>query len=160
MSTELDSGLRAVADHPDTARFLGGRDEALIAQAERTLGVRFPASYRRFLSKLGAGSIAGEEFYGVLDADQMELVTPPNAVGTTLAVREDDPDYPAELVVVSDTGFGPDYVLDTAQRDERGESPVLVWTAGLSSREDAERDADSFGEWFARRVKAALEDRS
>lgn len=84
---------------------------------------------------------------------------PPNAIGSTLADR-DDYDNPPELIVIGSTGFGPDYVLDTAQRDERGETPVLVWYPGESSREDAERDADDFEAHLTRRVSAAIESAS
>jgi len=39
----------------------------LVVQAEEALGSRFPHSYRSFVGELGAGDIAGEEFYGVID---------------------------------------------------------------------------------------------
>lgn len=155
----IEQGLEVVAAHPEKADFLGGRDEALIADAERELGVQFPPSYRRFLAELGAGDFEGREFYGVIDRERMQLNGPPNAIGSTLARRHRDPHWPPELIVVSDTGFGPDYVLDLSRRDENGESPVLVWSEGQTREAGAERDADSFGEHFTRRVtKAAAEE--
>jgi hypothetical protein len=153
---DFQQALRIIDENPGRGDFLGGRDEPLIAEAARALGVEFPPSYRRFLQQLGAGSFGGREFYGVIDRERMAMPGPPNAVGSTLADR-DDYDNPPELIVIGSTGFGPDYVLDTAQRDERAESPVLVWYRGESAREDAERDAGSFAEHFARRIKAAVD---
>ena len=75
------------------------------------------------MAELGAGSFEGREFYGVIDHERMQLNGPPNAVGSTLARRHRDPHWPAELIVVSDTGFGPDYVLDTSRTDEHSEHP-------------------------------------
>src|SRR5215813_8270290 len=37
----------------------GGASEPTISQAEATLGVRFPPSYRSFLARFGAGFICG-----------------------------------------------------------------------------------------------------
>ena len=147
----LRQALRIIDENPGRADFVGGRDDTLIAQAERALGVEFPPSYRRFLEELGAGSFGRREFYGVIDSDRMTMPGPPNAVGSTLADR-DDYGNPPELIVIGSTGFGPDYVLDTSRRDERGECPVLVWQAGQTRDDGAERDADSFAEHFTRRV--------
>lgn len=56
---DFQQALRIVDENPGRAAFVGGRDEMLVAEAERALGVEFPPSYRRFLEELGAGSFGG-----------------------------------------------------------------------------------------------------
>jgi hypothetical protein len=49
--------------------FAGSKADDLIQKAEKALGLYLPPTYRRFVSALGAGDIAGQEFYGVIDDD-------------------------------------------------------------------------------------------
>lgn len=51
-----------VNDKEDVADFMDKRPAAIVEAAERALGVDLPPSYRAFVSELGAGDIAGEEF--------------------------------------------------------------------------------------------------
>lgn len=150
----LEDALRLIAEHGDEDDFVGPRDDDLIARAEQALGLTFPPTYRRFLAELGAGSIAGQEFYGVID-DDWDL-SPPDAIGRTLHER-DDIALPDPYVVVAETGDGDWYLLDTAQRDKDGESPVIRWMPGASP-DDAppEHVAGSFGAFLHDRVAEAL----
>lgn len=151
---DLEQGLRLVAEHGDRSRFVGPRDPELVDSAEAALGVRLPPSYRRFVSELGAGSIAGEEFYGVIGEDW--TASPPDAVGLTLKDR-DNGDLPSHYVTVGDTDEGERYVLDTSESSGDGENPVYIVVPGVDP-EDAppERVADDFGAFFKDRLFEAL----
>jgi antitoxin YobK len=146
---DLETGFQLVRANAHAARFAGPRDKPLIEAAERALGVRFPPSYRSFLSALGAGSIRGREFYGVIDAD-WSAPGPPDAIGTTLAERAGSR-LPAELVIVGASGDGGWYVLDCAAPEAGGEAPVLIWAHAAGGR-----IADDFGEFFAMLVEEAV----
>jgi hypothetical protein len=146
---DLETGFQLVRANAHAARFAGPRDEPLIEAAERALGVRFPPSYRSFLSALGAGSIRGREFYGVIDED-WSAPGPPDAIGTTLAERAGSR-LPAELVIVGASGDGGWYVLDCAAPEAGAEAPVLIWAHAAGGR-----IADDFGEFFAMLVEEAV----
>jgi antitoxin YobK len=154
-ATTLDPGLKLVADHADDADFTDGADPASIERAERLLGVSFPPSYREFLARLGAGNLGSREFYGIIPGFDMADPTVPNMVGVTKELQ-DAGTLPADIVVIGSTGYGPYYVIDTRRPDPRGEGPVLVWFPGVSSRENAERDAENFGEFFTTQVERAV----
>jgi antitoxin YobK len=49
---------------PDALYFEGNSSDKLIEDAEQRLNVRFPPTYKRFLTEYGAGSFGGSEFYG------------------------------------------------------------------------------------------------
>src|SRR4051794_38864895 len=70
-----------------------------------------PPSYERFLRDQGAGSFRGSEFYGVVDASWDSIV--PDAIGLTLDDRANT-GLPDGYIIISDTGDGDWYVLDTA----------------------------------------------
>jgi hypothetical protein len=146
---DLEAGLDLVRANADAARFAGPREERLVAAAERALGVRFPPSYRSFVRALGAGSIRGREFYGVID-DDWSAPGPPDAIGTTLAERSDNR-LPEMLVIVGASGDGGWYVLDCAAPEQGGEVPVLIWSPDAGGRV-----ADDFGEFFAMLVEEAV----
>jgi antitoxin YobK len=108
--------------------FHGPATEYLIGRAEQALGLSFPPSYKRFLSRLGCGSIFGEEFYGLVNED-FENATAPNGIWVTLEERR-SVDLPESLIVVGSTGDGGDYAIDVSQKNSEGESPVVEWWFG------------------------------
>ena len=151
---DLRAGLALVGQHDDEGEFAGPRPEGLVDQAEQRLGVTFPASYRAFVSELGAGDIAGEEFYGVLDGD-FEDSGVPDGIWLTLREREDS-GLPEALVVVHSPGDGTLHAIDTSQA-AGGEAPVVTWTPGTSTRDDQlEPVSPDFGTFFRQTVERAL----
>lgn len=154
-SDDLEHGLRLVAQHPERARFVGRRDPQLVASAEAAIGLRFPPSYKRFVTELGAGSIAGEEFYGVIGDDW--VASPPDAVGLTLKDHENG-DLPRRYITIGDTDEGERYALDTAESTDDGEYPVYIVTPGVDPADAGppERVADDFGAFFRERISAAV----
>lgn len=152
---DLQAGLRLVEEHGEEADFAGARPEELIERAEAALGLRLPPSYRAFVGELGAGDIAGEEFFGVTSAD-FEISSVPNGIWLTLSEREDS-GLPEALVVVYSVGDGTLYALDTAQAGDDGEAPVVAWVPGMSaSGEELETIAADFGTFFRKTVESAL----
>jgi hypothetical protein len=150
--SDLERALALVGEHADRARFVGPRDPETVEAAEAALGVTLPPTYRRFLSELGAGSLAGREFYGVIDTDFEATV--PDAVGLTLEARETT-GLPASHIVVADTGYGDWYVLDTSAGEE---APVVIFMPGVPPDEapPPEQVADDFGAFMAERLTEAL----
>lgn len=146
---DIEAGFELIRANAEAARFAGPRAESLIEAAERALGVRFPPSYRSFLRALGAGSIRGREFYGVID-DDWSAPGPPDAIGTTLAERAGSR-LPEELVIVGASEDGGWYVLDCGATEPGGETPVLIWAHAAGGRV-----ADDFGEFFAMLVEEAV----
>lgn len=152
---DLERGLHLVAENSDRARFVGPRDPDVVSAAEAALGVRFPPTYRRFLTDLGAGSLRGEEFYGVIDSDWG--ASPPDGIGITLGERSES-GLPERYIVVGDTGSGDRYVIDTSESDDDGENPVHIVMPGVDPEEAGppERVADDFGAFFNELISEAV----
>ena len=146
---------RIIAEHGDAARFRGEQPDELVEQAESALGVRLPPSYRAFVSELGAGHIAGEEFYGVTSNDFVNSSVP-NGIWLTLTERQDS-GLPEPLVIVYEDDEGDYYALDTAQETGEGENPLVRWTPGVSQpADDLEVVADDFGGFFRETIQDGL----
>ena len=156
MSIEDYRAARELVErHDDLADFVGERPEELVARAEEALGVRFSPTYRSFATELGAGDIAGEEFYGVID-DDFESSAVPNGIWLTLRERTDS-GLPPELVVVYTDFDGTYYALDTSRQDGSGEHPVVLWDPGVSEPGDElEAVAGDFGEFLRTRIEEGL----
>jgi hypothetical protein len=88
--SDYEEALKLVEDHVEDSDF-EAQPEGRVEHAERTLGVQFPPSYRRFLRDLGAGGVGGEEIYGLVN-DDFDDVRPPQAVGLTRSLRRDGQD--------------------------------------------------------------------
>jgi hypothetical protein len=151
---ELDRALDAVAES-DQAHFVGRRDTTVVEAAEEALGVSLPPTYRRFVAELGAGSVGGREFYGVIDENFVDSSIP-DGIWLTLDERTRF-GLPKHLVIIGDSGMGEYYALDTTRRDSVGESPVVVWVAGASQEGDElEVIAQDFGSFFWSVLQQAL----
>jgi hypothetical protein len=96
------------------------------------------------------------EFYGLIDHN-FASGSVPNGIWLTLKLRNTK-GLPSSLVVVSDTGDGGYYAIDTSQRDSRGENPIVVWYPGLSKPEvSLEKISDDFGAFVLQRISEALQ---
>lgn len=146
---QIEEALALIRAHPESSHFVGRRDAQLVDEAEVALGVTFPPTYRRFLLELGAGSVAGEEFDGVITRDFAHSSVP-DAVWATLKHRTQF-GLPLGIVLVHSSGYGDYYGLDTSRPDAGGECPVVLWDDGLPIA------APDFGSFFLAGVKAALE---
>jgi hypothetical protein len=140
-----------VCDGHDDADFAGPPGAATIAAAEAALGLALPPTYRRFVERLGAGSIGGFEVYGVITEPFDGPL--PDAVWATLDARHGPGALPATMILVGDDGMGGSYVLDTANGVE---PPVEVWAAGGSEPGDREQLAGDFGAFLLEQVRLQL----
>ena len=125
------------------ARFFGPASQRSIQDAESILDITFPKSYVLFLQKYGVGNIAGSEFYGIVENPATDEGGIPDAIWLTRDLRE-TAGLSHEFVAVSETGYGPYYVLDTSHMDADGECPVYMWDVGNQK----ERIANSFGDFL------------
>jgi hypothetical protein len=143
---DLERFFGLVEEHQDEADFVGPRAEGLVTAAERTLDLSFPPTYRRFVAELGAGDIAGQEFYGVI-TDEFVNSSVPNGVWLTLKAR-DEWGLPDPMVVVAFDGGVDYYVIDTAKAADGQEPPIEIWRPGMSAAGDQlEQVASDFGEF-------------
>jgi hypothetical protein len=152
---DLEAALQIVEENSDDAYFSGPKSDDVITLAEQALGVSFPRTYRRFLQRLGAGDIAGEEFYGITTTD-FENASIPNGIWLTLKQRETS-SLPKTLVVVYSPGDGSYFVLDTARTQSNGECPVVIWHPG-ANQDPNKLDivAEDFGMFMLNTIRQAL----
>ena len=118
----MDDYERAVAlieDNDEEADFDGPKPPELIELAERAVGLRFPPTYRRFLSEFGAGNFGSAEIYGVIDED-FEHSSVPDAIW--LALNQPRPG----LFVFYAVGEGTEFCLDITRTGSDGEMPVVA----------------------------------
>ena len=130
------------------ADFCGSKPADLIRRAEAAVGIRFPPTYRRFLSEYGAGSFGGTEIYGVLDDDFVNARIP-NAISYNLTLRREG--YGEGLFVFYAVGDGGHFCLDTTRIAADGEMRVVGVYGG--GREDV---ASDFGSAFLMLVQEEL----
>lgn len=151
---DLDEAFRLLSQNAGTLhpRFVGPRPESMIVAAEQALGVRFPPTYRRFVSEFGCGSFTGTYVYGL--GQSLDQPVAANTVWKTKQERKHR--LPAAFVVVGAVGEGTSLALDLARRDPNEESPTVTW--GLVSAEDhaSEVVAVTFGAYLLERVRVAL----
>lgn len=137
------------------ADFEGPKSEELVSLAEATLNLKFPPTYRDFLRRFGCGDISGQEFYGVIH-ENFETSGVPDAIWLTLNERRSS-SLPNHLVIVFATGDGGYYTLDTSERNDDGECPVVAWEPGRStSGDNLPRIADDFGRFLLETIERSL----
>lgn len=85
---DLERFLSLVEEYEDEADFVGPRDDGLVGAAEAALGLSFSPIYRRLVAELGAGDIAGQEFYGVI-TEEFVNSSVPNGIWLTLKARSE-----------------------------------------------------------------------
>jgi len=147
----IENAFQLIEDNIDDADFSGPIAIEKVKAAEGILEVKFPKSYFMFLEKYGAGDIAGIELYGIINDPATDTHLVPNGIGLTLKLRAEAA-LPKEFVVVSSTGYGPYYVIDTSYKDHNLESPVYLWTTANQK----EKTYDSFGSFLFSLLKESL----
>ena len=144
----IEKAFKIIEKNKHLAHFFGPASQRSMQDAESTLNVTFPNSYARFLKRYGVGNIVGLEFYGIVENPATDERGIPDAIWLTQDLRE-TAELPREFIAVSETGYGPYYVLDTSQMDTNGECPVYMWDVGNQK----EKIADSFGEFLYEELK-------
>lgn len=117
------------------ADFFGPVSDDVIGAAELELGLQFPETYRAFLREFGAAWMIGYDFSGLPDTRNTDN-TPRVYDHVVDSTKEDwkGPDWrggvPKSYIHVSEDGGDYRFYIDTAQRDARGECPVVAWGPG------------------------------
>lgn len=147
---EFLAAVEMMNQYPSLQYFAGQRDEDLILNAEKALGVTFPSSYRAFVLKFGAGNFGATEIYGVID-DEFQESAIPDGVWLTLRYRREYR-LPEPFIIVYNDGFGSDFALDTREVTDNGESPVIILPVGsyasIDDNQEMETAAPDFGSFF------------
>ncbi len=107
-ATDLIRGSSNPKVFPDPPR---PASDALIAAAERHLGLTFPESFKEFQRRFGALGFGGSEFLGLVN-ENFDTNSDPCAVASTLSARKAG-GLPAAFVNIYNLGDGTSYVLDT-----------------------------------------------
>lgn len=146
--------IELIRNNPEECNFTGGLSEDDIARAEAELSTTFPPSYRLFIAELGSCQAGSVEIMGVnrtpTGGDRLR-----GTVSATLDAREDER-FPATLLVIEYDGMGGIISLDSSQRNEDGEYPVVSWDPGAEARGGPERLAEDFGTYALRRCRVGL----
>jgi cell wall assembly regulator SMI1 len=134
----------------DEKQFGRGATAEQIMEAEQTLKVAFPESYRAFLRDFGWGGVGHIEIFGLGDDVPAYL----DLISVTRSERtEMRPQMPTFLIPIMNDGAGNHYCLDTRQFFER-ECAVVFWDHELGEYQQIERVASTFEEW----LQAMLDD--
>jgi cell wall assembly regulator SMI1 len=137
------------------ATVAGGVDEESIRQAEAKLGIRFPPSYRAFVSHFGAALCRGFELAGLFDAGKDDDGPPlwsDVVAATTQRRRISGGLIPNEYVPVSDDGGDYTFFLDMSRANAEGECPVVAIGPGA----DAVVVAEDFFDFVKRSFEGSL----
>lgn len=133
-----------------------------VVNAEKTLEVYFPKTYREFLEKFGSGGVLGGYIYGIGRNDLMfnmpiPEVTAYHVVWSNLYERRNGL-HPKHLISIYSVGEGTTYCLDTSQMNAEGECPVVAWPlGGYETTPVLEVVAPDFGTFFLNLVEREIE---
>jgi hypothetical protein len=145
--------LAALIASSKRANFARGVPEALIADAEQHLGLRFPPSYRWWLAEYGAGYVGGYELQGLFAQPMAERDPDLPLIGdiVDLARRNATSGWcPAHLLELLSYEGDEVYFFDTRRRSTGDEWPVVCIHAGTPDLMDV---ASSFAEWLKRELR-------
>jgi hypothetical protein len=150
----LDEFDAILEKYPNYGHVGGPVDEKVILSVEKRLGLTFPQSYRRFVAKYGYGSFCGLSVGGVYP-----LATENNPSGSIILFNENArrvENIPEGIlfIMVEDEY---NVVIDTMQMKDE-EAPVYeIELGGGYAIENMMPVAKSFGEYFLRKVKEAVD---
>ena len=127
-----------------------GATDREIADAERTLGIQFPTSYKAFLSRFGWAEIYNDTLYGLGPDVPQEYALARNAFSERY---EAQPFIPQHLVPIMNDGAGNNFCLDTSRLDN-GECPVVFWDHEHEDGADQlpNQISPSFDQWIIDRI--------
>lgn len=126
-----------------------GSSASLIEKAESRLGCFFPPTYRAFLEQYGTGIFEGVEIYGLINED-FDSSGVPDCVWVTLRSRSHG--MPDTLIIISSSGDGGYFALDSSKPSSDGEYPVVLYDI----RGNCFDESTDFGNFFLEEIKAAI----
>lgn len=145
-------------NHADKVHISGNKNEELIKAAENILGLKFPPMYRLFLKKYGCGGLGYVEVYGLTKESSPDFEKPgiPDGIWLTLEERKTG-GLPNHFIIISDTGDGYWYCLDSSCSNLNSEYPVIIWGLDIPEK-NKEKVADDFGEFLLQQIENSLDD--
>ncbi len=108
------------------------------------------------VADLGSLSFGSKDIYGLTRLG-MDIASVPNVVFATEDSRSRG-EITNKMIEIMPSGYGPNYVLDCGQLDQRGEAPVYEINE-LGYKHGMKKVADSFGEFLLSEVKMMLANR-
>lgn len=127
--------------------------ESLVTDIEKSLGLRFPPSYRKFLMSAREHGLHFEEF--------LWPGTDRDLVGTNQ--EEHAAELPAFLISFLSDGYGTQVCFDIRSSGSDGEFPIVEWERHMLRSEfqsqDLEPVAISFPEWLIETLEHELEEK-
>lgn len=132
----------------DASALLKPASQEEIIEAENSLGVRFPDSYKWFLEEFGAAEFPFE-ICGIPHPTKIgDAHSTLDVVDVTKSERRDlEPNLPKQYVVLSADGMGNHWCLDTSQL-KNGECPVIFWNHEAGENQLPQRTDDTFLNWI------------
>jgi hypothetical protein len=115
----IDNTLKKFSNE-QVGRFIAPQNIETILSAEKILNVYFPLGYKNFLKKVGYWS----NIYGLTKND-FKNAGFEHVVNATLDQRHEAL-TPHQYVIISSTGDGGYYALDTSRMNEEYECPVVL----------------------------------
>jgi hypothetical protein len=129
-----------------SSRFGSGVSDDVVDDAERTLGLAFPASYRWWLQRFGAGYLRGYALNGLFPIKPSERDPDEKLVGDVVATAllNRQSGMPRHLLELINFDGDEIFLLDLAQSLHR-EAPVVIWTPSSGSNQPF---APTFGDFL------------
>jgi len=134
-----------------------GASEETIQQAEEMLRLRFPPSYRAFLSAFGYGGTREAYLFGLCDSFDFAVASEPNVVAINLDWRKSG--LPDHVLLIESRGRLGYHALDFSTCDQSGETAVIEWHEGCDPKSPV-TVAEDFGQFLRDRLEAAATSRA
>lgn len=145
---DLDIAIELIAKNGG-GDFDGKKEFSLVDKAEKTLRLKFPPTYKKFLNVLGCGDIEGLEFFGIIN-DDFENSSVPDAIWLTLDERKEG--LANNLILIYAAGDGTYCAIDTSQVNSSNENPVIAYMPDGSTKVIA----DDYGSFLLSELKTML----
>lgn len=142
MYNEIIELIREAGDGVDFAPFGEGISEEWIEKAEKRLNVKFPVTYKWWLSNYNGGEVYGEEIYSVYGIE-FDSVVGGDIVYINEISRKNDKDF-FDKIIISDPQDSLFY-FDISSGLIDGEYPIYEYYT-------KEKYADTFLEFLKRRI--------
>ena len=121
----INTALKIIEDNLEESDFAGKIESDIINKTENILGVKYPKSYRKFVENYGCGDIFGIEIFGIISDPITDTQAIPNSLWITNEFKNKG--LPKGYVIISETGDGSYYVINTNIKNKDNESPIYIW---------------------------------
>lgn len=156
---DYERAVRIIDSFPDKIDLIHPQTELNVENAEKILQVKFPRSYRMFLTRYGWLMSAWEDIYGLTNENDFDNAGYHNIVKLCVEKRtKENPSFPNYLIPIHALGNGELSCLDTSQMNENEECPVVAWYFGATlPNGKLEVLAEDFGAFLLEKIRWGLE---